>query len=68
MVKKGDKIFELICISSPMYNPNEEIEVSLGFYSSYIIAVREKKICENQAEKDNQVLLKYEVQKHKIII
>ncbi len=66
-MKKGDKLFELICITSPEYNPNEEIEISLGFYSSYIIAVREKKICEKQAEEDNQDL-KYEVKKHKIII
>ena len=65
-MKKGDKFFELVCITSPEYAPNEEIEVTLGYYSSRSIINKEKKICEKQVE--NYHDLRYTIKEHKIVL
>lgn len=66
MVKKGEEIFELICISYPEYMPNDLIEFTLGYYSTQEKAIEQKEICEREAEEFNQDL-QYEVKKHRII-
>lgn len=63
MIKKGDKFFELVCITSTEYNPNEEVEITYGFYSSLEIANNIKKECVAQAKGLN---LEYKIKKHKI--
>ena len=67
MIKKGDEIYQLICISSCEYNPEELTEFTLGYYSSQEKANEQKEICEKQAEEDNQDL-QYRVEKHRIIL
>ena len=67
MIKKGDEIWELVCITSCEYNPNELEEVTLGYYSSQEKANEQKDICEKQSESDNQDL-QYKVEKHRIIL
>ena len=66
-MKRNDEVFELVCITSTEYEPNEEAEISLGFYSSEEIANRQKEECEIDAEEDNQDL-KYEVKTHRVIL
>lgn len=60
-MRKDDEFFELICIT-----PENGNEFSLGHYSTQKIANEQKDICINQAEKNN-LLLEYEVRKHRII-
>ena len=67
MIKKDDEIFELICITSCEYNPNELEEITLGYYSSQEKAIEQKSICEEQAREDN-LYFEYEVKKHYIIL
>jgi hypothetical protein len=67
MIKKGDEIWELVCLTSCEYNPEELTEVTLGYYSSQEKANEQKDICEKQAAEENQDL-QYEVRKHRIIL
>jgi len=67
MIKKGDEIWELVCITSCEYNPNELEEIILGYYSTQEIANEQKEVCERQAEDDFQDL-QYEVRKQRIIL
>ncbi len=67
MIVKDDEVFELVCITSVEYDPNEEVEMSMGFYSCQEIANWQKEKCELQAEEDNQDL-KYEVKNHTVIL
>ena len=66
-MKKGDEIWQLICITSCEYNPNELEEITLGYYSSQEKANEQKEICEREAKEENQDL-QYEVKKHRIIL
>jgi len=69
MIKKGDEIYQLICISSYGYAPEELTEFTLGYYSSQEKANEQKDICEKQAEEDNLIAdLQYRVEKHYIIL
>ena len=61
MIKKGDEIFELICIT-----PDTNDEFSLGYFSNQHIANEQKTICEKQVREGN-LFLEYEVRKHRII-
>ena len=67
MIKKGDEIWELVCITSCEYNPNELEEVTLGYYSTQEFANKQKDICIKQAEEDNQDF-QYEIRKCRIIL
>lgn len=60
MVKKDDRIFELVSI----YDDGQEF--SLGLYSSEKIANEQKDECEKQAEKTN-LFLEYMVKNRRII-
>jgi len=66
-MKKGDEIWQLICVTSCEYNPEELTEFTLGYYSSQEKANEQKEICKREAEEDNQDL-QYEVKKHRIIL
>ena len=67
MIKQDDEIWELVCITSCKYNPNELEEITLGYYSSQEKANEQKDICEKQAEENYQDLT-YEVRKHRVIL
>lgn len=66
-MQKNDEIFELICISPCEYNPEELTEFTLGYYSKQEIVIKQKEICEKQANEENQDL-QYRVEKHRIIL
>jgi len=61
MIKKGDRIFELVSL----YDDGQEF--SLGHYSSNIIASEQKAICEAQAEEMN-LLIEYMIKEHRVIL
>lgn len=66
-MQKNDEIFELICISPSEYNIGELTEFTLGYYSKQEIVIKQKEICEKQANEENQDL-QYRVEKHRIIL
>jgi hypothetical protein len=67
MIKQGDEIWELVCITSCEYNSNELEEITLGYYSTQEKANEQKDICEKQAEESN-LDLEYQVEKHRIVL